>query len=134
VDPTLIQEAPFLFVYQPALLMNGSWGEIVVAFGSALIGITALSAAVAGHMFGPPVVAPAPVPHHGVAGRHQSARGGVPGHERGVAGLHGVGRSTATPGADSGRQRGHADRRDGTGAARVRPRLAWVLSRLLGAG
>jgi TRAP-type uncharacterized transport system fused permease subunit len=53
VDPTLIQEAPFLFVYQPALLMNGSWGEIVVAFGSALIGITALSAAVAGHMFGP---------------------------------------------------------------------------------
>jgi len=47
VDPTLIQEAPFLFVYQPALLMNGSWGEIVVAFGSALIGITALSAAVA---------------------------------------------------------------------------------------
>ena len=53
MDPTLIQEAPFLFVYQPALLMNGSWGEIVVAFGSALIGITALSAAVAGHMFGP---------------------------------------------------------------------------------
>jgi TRAP transporter 4TM/12TM fusion protein len=45
--------APFLFVYQPALLMQGSWGEIVVAFGSALIGITALSAAVAGHMFGP---------------------------------------------------------------------------------
>jgi TRAP transporter 4TM/12TM fusion protein len=45
--------APFLFVYQPALLMQGSWGEIAVAFGSALIGITALSAAVAGHMFGP---------------------------------------------------------------------------------
>jgi TRAP transporter 4TM/12TM fusion protein len=45
--------APFLFVYQPALLMNGTWGEIAVAFGSALIGITALSAAVTGHMFGP---------------------------------------------------------------------------------
>jgi TRAP transporter 4TM/12TM fusion protein len=45
--------APFLFVYQPALLMKGSWGEIAVAFGSALIGITALSAAVTGHMFGP---------------------------------------------------------------------------------
>ncbi|HEX9819728.1 MAG TPA: TRAP transporter fused permease subunit [Methylomirabilota bacterium] len=45
--------APFLFVHQPALLMNGSWGEIAVAFGSALIGITALSAAVTGHMFGP---------------------------------------------------------------------------------
>jgi TRAP transporter 4TM/12TM fusion protein len=45
--------APFLFVYQPPLLMQGSWGEIVIAFGSALIGITGLSAAVAGHMFAP---------------------------------------------------------------------------------
>jgi TRAP transporter 4TM/12TM fusion protein len=45
--------APFLFVYQPPLLMHGAWGEIAVAFGSALIGITALSAAVAGHMFRP---------------------------------------------------------------------------------
>jgi TRAP-type uncharacterized transport system fused permease subunit len=45
--------APFLFVYQPALLMRGSWGEIAVAFGSALVGIAALSAAVTGHMFGP---------------------------------------------------------------------------------
>jgi TRAP-type uncharacterized transport system fused permease subunit len=45
--------APFLFVYQPALLMRGSLGEIAVAFGSALVGITALSAAVTGHMFGP---------------------------------------------------------------------------------
>jgi TRAP transporter 4TM/12TM fusion protein len=45
--------APFLFVYQPALLMQGSWGEIIVAFGSALVGITALPAAVAGHMFRP---------------------------------------------------------------------------------
>jgi len=45
--------APFLFVYQPALLMRGTWGEIGVAFGSALVGITALSAAVTGHMFGP---------------------------------------------------------------------------------
>ena len=45
--------APFLFVYQPALLMRGSWGEIVLAFGAALVGITALSAAVAGHMFRP---------------------------------------------------------------------------------
>jgi TRAP transporter 4TM/12TM fusion protein len=45
--------APFLFVYQPALLMKDSWSAIAVAFVSALIGITALSAAVAGHMFGP---------------------------------------------------------------------------------
>jgi TRAP-type uncharacterized transport system fused permease subunit len=45
--------APFLFVHQPALLMHGTWGEIAVTFGSALIGIAALSAAVAAHMFRP---------------------------------------------------------------------------------
>jgi TRAP-type uncharacterized transport system fused permease subunit len=43
--------APFLFAFQPALLMKGDWTAIVVAFVSALIGISALSAAVAGHMF-----------------------------------------------------------------------------------
>lgn len=45
--------APFLFVYQPALLLNGSVVDIAVALASAIIGITALSAAVAGHMFRP---------------------------------------------------------------------------------
>jgi TRAP transporter 4TM/12TM fusion protein len=45
--------APFLFVHQPPLLMRGSWGEIAVAFLSAVIGIAALSGAVAGHMFRP---------------------------------------------------------------------------------
>jgi TRAP transporter 4TM/12TM fusion protein len=45
--------APFLFAFQPPLLMRGTWTEIAVAFGSALIGIAGLSAAVAGHMFGP---------------------------------------------------------------------------------
>ncbi|HXH83125.1 MAG TPA: TRAP transporter fused permease subunit, partial [Candidatus Tectomicrobia bacterium] len=45
--------APFLFVHQPALLMKGDWLEILVAFGSALVGIAALSAAVTGHMFTP---------------------------------------------------------------------------------
>jgi TRAP-type uncharacterized transport system fused permease subunit len=43
--------APFLFVFQPPLLMKGDWTSIVVAFVSALVGISALSAAVAGHMF-----------------------------------------------------------------------------------
>jgi TRAP transporter 4TM/12TM fusion protein len=43
--------APFLFVFQPPLLMKGEWTAIVVAFVSALVGISALSAAVAGHMF-----------------------------------------------------------------------------------
>jgi TRAP transporter 4TM/12TM fusion protein len=45
--------APFLFVYQPALLMRGSWTEIVVAFVSALIAVSALCAAVTGYMFRP---------------------------------------------------------------------------------
>jgi TRAP transporter 4TM/12TM fusion protein len=45
--------APFLFVYQPALLMRGTPLEILVSFGSAAIGIAALSAAVAGHLFRP---------------------------------------------------------------------------------
>jgi TRAP transporter 4TM/12TM fusion protein len=45
--------APFLFVYQPALLFRGEWWEIAVAFVSAVIGISALCAAIAGHMFGP---------------------------------------------------------------------------------
>ena len=45
--------APFLFAFQPPLLMKGTWPEIVVAFVSAIVGISALAAAVAGHMFGP---------------------------------------------------------------------------------
>ncbi len=45
--------APFLFVYQPPLLMRGTPVEIVISFLSAAIGISALSAAVAGHMFRP---------------------------------------------------------------------------------
>ena len=45
--------APFLFVYQPPLLMRGEWSEIAVAFVSAAIGISALCAALAGHMFTP---------------------------------------------------------------------------------
>ena len=45
--------APFLFVYQPALLMNGSWPVIVLSFVCASIGIAALCAAVTNHMFAP---------------------------------------------------------------------------------
>jgi TRAP-type uncharacterized transport system fused permease subunit len=45
--------APFLFVYQPALLMDGTLPEIVILFASAVVGISALSAAAAGHMFRP---------------------------------------------------------------------------------
>jgi TRAP transporter 4TM/12TM fusion protein len=45
--------APFLFVYQPALLMKGDWTTIVISFTAAVIGISALCAALAGHMFTP---------------------------------------------------------------------------------
>jgi len=45
--------APFLFVYQPALLMKGDWPTIVVTFVCAVIGISALCASLAGHMFRP---------------------------------------------------------------------------------
>jgi TRAP transporter 4TM/12TM fusion protein len=45
--------APFLFIYQPALLLKGDWVTIVVSFVSAVIGISALCAALAGHMFTP---------------------------------------------------------------------------------
>jgi TRAP transporter 4TM/12TM fusion protein len=43
--------APFLFVYQPALLMRGTTTEILVLFASAVVGISALAAAAAGYMF-----------------------------------------------------------------------------------
>jgi TRAP transporter 4TM/12TM fusion protein len=45
--------APFLFVHQPALLARGKPVEILVSFGSAAVGIAALSAAVTGHLFRP---------------------------------------------------------------------------------
>ena len=45
--------APFLFVYQPALLMNGSWPVVILSFLCASIGIAALCAAVTNHMFAP---------------------------------------------------------------------------------
>jgi TRAP transporter 4TM/12TM fusion protein len=45
--------APFMFIYQPALLMKGDWTTIVVTFVCAIIGISALCAALAGHMFTP---------------------------------------------------------------------------------
>jgi len=39
--------APFLFAFQPPLLWRGTYLEIAIAFVSALVGISALSAAVA---------------------------------------------------------------------------------------
>jgi TRAP transporter 4TM/12TM fusion protein len=43
---------PFIFVYQPALLMRGSIGEILLATGSALVGSIALAGTMSGYFFG----------------------------------------------------------------------------------
>ena len=42
---------PFIFVYQPALLMHGSATEVALAAGSALVGTIALAGAMTGYFF-----------------------------------------------------------------------------------
>lgn len=44
---------PFMFVYRPALLTLGTWDEIVLAVGFAVLGVAALSVAFEGHAFRP---------------------------------------------------------------------------------
>jgi TRAP-type uncharacterized transport system fused permease subunit len=44
---------PFMFVYEPALLMIGDWTTIVAATGSATIGVIALSAGLFGYLLAP---------------------------------------------------------------------------------
>jgi TRAP transporter 4TM/12TM fusion protein len=44
---------PFMFVYEPALLMIGSWGEIARAFVTASIGCLLLAAGLAGYFIAP---------------------------------------------------------------------------------
>ncbi|MBM3564507.1 MAG: TRAP transporter permease [Alphaproteobacteria bacterium] len=44
---------PFMFVYEPSLLMIGDWTDSAMAFVSASIGTAALAAALQGYMFGP---------------------------------------------------------------------------------
>jgi TRAP-type uncharacterized transport system fused permease subunit len=39
---------PFMFVYQPSLLMIGSWPEILLAGGTAALGVICLAAALQG--------------------------------------------------------------------------------------
>ncbi|WP_299360960.1 TRAP transporter fused permease subunit [uncultured Paracoccus sp.] len=43
---------PFIFIYDPALIMAGSWAEIVKAVGIAGIAILALTAAFEGYLYG----------------------------------------------------------------------------------
>ena len=47
---------PFMFVYEPALLMTGDWIEILPAALSATIGTIALAASLNGYFLGPTVV------------------------------------------------------------------------------
>lgn len=44
---------PFLFIYAPAILMDGSWAEILAVSGTACIGLLALSAAITGYWLQP---------------------------------------------------------------------------------
>ena len=46
---------PFFFVYQPALLLVGEWQAIVLAIVTALIGVVALSGALARYLFFRPI-------------------------------------------------------------------------------
>lgn len=43
---------PFFFVYNPALIMQGSWGEIAVVVATALLGVAMISAALQGYLVG----------------------------------------------------------------------------------
>ncbi len=43
---------PFIFVYQPALLMHGSTGEVILAATTAVLGTIALAGAMSGYFFG----------------------------------------------------------------------------------
>jgi TRAP transporter 4TM/12TM fusion protein len=43
---------PFIFVYQPALLLHGSAGEVLLAASTAIIGTVALAGAMSGYFFG----------------------------------------------------------------------------------
>ncbi|MBM3523678.1 MAG: TRAP transporter large permease subunit [Alphaproteobacteria bacterium] len=49
--PALV--VPFMFVYSPALLMQGSWLDVLLVAGPALLGILAMSVALIGHLSGP---------------------------------------------------------------------------------
>ncbi|HET7159097.1 MAG TPA: C4-dicarboxylate ABC transporter permease, partial [Burkholderiales bacterium] len=42
---------PFMFIYEPALLMIGPWHVTALAFGSAALGIIALAASLHGYLF-----------------------------------------------------------------------------------
>lgn len=49
---TVIYFIPFFFVFNPALLLNGSLGEILTVLVSAFLGVTLISAALQGYLIG----------------------------------------------------------------------------------
>jgi TRAP-type uncharacterized transport system fused permease subunit len=49
---SIIYFVPFFFVLNPALIGQGSFGEIFVTFGSALVGIALISAGLQGYLYG----------------------------------------------------------------------------------
>jgi TRAP transporter 4TM/12TM fusion protein len=44
---------PFMFIYEPALLMIGDWPTIILAFATASVGVICLAASLHGWIFGP---------------------------------------------------------------------------------
>ena len=44
---------PFMFVYEPALLLIGPWYVSALAFASAIIGVIALASSLHGYLFAP---------------------------------------------------------------------------------
>ena len=48
----IIYFVPFFFVFNPALLLQGSWGENLQAISTALVGVALVSAALQGYLIG----------------------------------------------------------------------------------
>jgi TRAP-type uncharacterized transport system fused permease subunit len=44
---------PFAFVFQPALLLNGTWSEVILATASTCLGVACLAAFLIGHIWSP---------------------------------------------------------------------------------
>ena len=48
----MVYHVPFIFVYQPALLLHVSSGEVLLAAATAVLGTVALAGAMSGYFFG----------------------------------------------------------------------------------
>lgn len=102
---TIIYIVPFVFVLNPALVLRGSWDEILLVTGSAFAGVFLVASAMQGYMIGLGVMPPSPA---GRLGRALVLLGGVclvlPGSEAlglglGRVGLEVLGVAAAAAGA-----------------------------------